>query len=289
MRTAARWLAVVVIVSLAAMTGTVWAQEEEQARTPQQVVSDFSYALAAALRTSQIDPNPLKEVVTAKSREALSRWGDQVIEPLGMYFIIPRLVAHEPVVDGETATVVALPQPRALEVKLVKEQGQWKVDLLGTLAGLPEPFGVTVEELEAQVAVLPGPALLQPQSGEQSPAADTGEAEQTSHVVEIMLDNFKEQVLEAKIPVLVEFWAYGCPECDDLKPVFDELARDYAGTVRFGSVDTDLNIPLTMAFQVVRLPCLVLFHSGEELARDIGYKNQQELKDWLEQNLAAQD
>ena len=283
-----KFLALVLCIFVAFGSAAV-AQEEEQAQTPQQLVSDFSYALAAALRTSQIDPNPLKEVVTAKSREALSRWGDQVIEPLGMYFIIPRLVGHEPVVDGETATVVALPQPRSLEVKLVKEQGQWKVDLLGTLAGLPEPFGVTVEELEAQVAVLPGPALLQPQSGEQPPAADTGEAEQTSHVVEIMLDNFKEQVLEAKIPVLVEFWAQDCDVCTDLKPVFDELARDYAGTVRFGSVDTDLNIPLTMAFQVVRLPCLVLFHSGEELARDIGYKNQQELKDWIEQNLAAQD
>jgi len=155
--------------------------------------------------------------------------------------------------------------------------------LLGTLAGLPEPFGVTVEELAA------GAAAPQPQSGEQPPAVDTGEAEQASPVIEITLDKFKEEVLEAEIPVLLEFWAYGCPECDDLKPVFDELARDYAGTVRFGSVDANRYIALTIAFQVVRIPCLVLFRSGEEVARTIGYMNQQELRDWIEANLSEQD
>jgi len=283
MRTAIRWLAVAVIVGVAVTTGKVRAQEEEQAKTPQQVVSDFSYALAAALKESAIDLAPLNKVVGTKSREALDRWGYRLIEPLGMYLIIPRLVPHEPVVDGDTATVVALPQARSLEVKLVKEEGQWKVDLLGTLAGLPEPFGVTVEELAA------GAAAPQPQSGEQPPAVDTGEAEQASPVIEITLDKFKEEVLEAEIPVLLEFWAYGCPECDDLKPVFDELARDYAGTVRFGSVDANRYIALTIAFQVVRIPCLVLFRSGEEVARTIGYMNQQELRDWIEANLSEQD
>jgi len=286
MRTGTEQLALVALVILVLITGKVWAQEEEQAKTPQQVVSEFSDAL---LRTSPIDPSPLKEVATAESWEALDRWGHRLIEPLAMWLIIPRLVAQEPVIDGETATVAALPQPRSLEVKLIKEEGQWKVDLLGTLAGLPEPFAVTTQELEAQAARLPGAAVPQPQAGEQSPAGDTGEVEQPSPVIEITLDNFKEEVLEAEIPVLLDFGSQGCPECDDLKPVFDELARDYAGTVRFGSVDANRNISLTIAFQVVRIPCLVLFHSGEELARTIGYKNQQELRDWIEANLSEQD
>ncbi len=87
MRTAIRWLAIAALVILVVMTGTVWAQEEEEARTPQQVVSDFSYALAGALRTSRIDPALLNEVVTAESQEALNKWGDRLIGPLGMYLI----------------------------------------------------------------------------------------------------------------------------------------------------------------------------------------------------------
>ncbi len=288
MRTTTRWLGVALIVGLVVMTSSVCAQEEEQAQTPQQVVSDFSYALAGVLKEGHIDPALLSKVVGPKSLEALDRWGYRLIDPLSMYLIIPRLVAQEPAVDGDTATVAALLQPRSLEVKLVKEDGQWKVDLLGTLAGLPEPFAVTLEELEAQAAGPPGAAAPQPQSGEQPPAADTGEAEQPSPVIEITLDNFKEEVLEAEIPVLLEFWADGCEGCDDLKPVFDELARDYDGTVRFGSVDVNRNIPLAIAYETNRIPCLVLFRNGEELARTIGYMNTQELQDWIEANLAEQ-
>jgi len=288
MRTTTRWLGVALIVGLVVMTSSVCAQEEEQAQTPQQVVSDFSYALAGVLKEGHIDPALLSKVVGPKSLEALDRWGYRLIDPLSMCLIIPRLVAQEPAVDGDTATVAALLQPRSLEVKLVKEDGQWKVDLLGTLAGLPEPFAVTLEELEAQAAGPPGAAAPQPQSGEQPPAADTGEAEQPSPVIEITLDNFKEEVLEAEIPVLLEFWADGCEGCDDLKPVFDELARDYDGTVRFGSVDVNRNIPLAIAYETNRIPCLVLFRNGEELARTIGYMNTQELQDWIEANLAEQ-
>ncbi len=282
MRSATWWLAVAVIVGLAVTTGTVWAQEEEQAKTPQQVVSEFSNALAAALQTSRIDPARLNEVVTAKSQEALSKWGDRLIGPLGMYLIIPRLVAAEPAVDGDYATAHVVPQLRSLEVKLVKEEGQWKVDLLATLAGLPEPFAVTAENLVA------GTAAPQPQSGEQRPAEDTGEAEEPSPVIEITLDNFKEEVLEAEVPVLIEFGSQGCDPCNDLKPVFTKLSRDYVGRVTFGSVDTDQDVPLAIAYQVNLIPCLVLLHGGEELARDIGYKNEQELRDWIEANLTEQ-
>ena len=292
MRTATKQLALVVFVAMVLITGTVWAQEQEQAKTPQQVVSEFGDAAVFTVQDPEVEGEELKllmGLVTEHSREKLQSLGSRLIDPLLMCMMFPRLAPEEAVVGGETATVAALPQPRALEVKLVKEEGQWKVDLLGTLAGLPEPFGVTVEELEAQVAGPPGAAAPQPQAGEQSPAADTGEAEQTSPVIEITLNNFKEQVLEAEIPVLLEFWAYGCDGCDELKPVFDELARDYSGTVRFGSVDFDRNIPLVIAYEVNRIPCIVLFHSGEELARTVGYMNKQELQDWIEQNLAADD
>jgi len=292
MKIATKQLALVAFVSLVLMTGQVWAQEEEQAKTPQQVVSELGDAAAFTVQDPEGEGEelePLMGLVTEHSREKLQSLGSRLVDPLLMCMVFPRLAPEEAVVDGDTATVAALLQPRPLEVKLVKEEGQWKVDLLGTLAGLPEPFAVTVEELEARVAGPPGAAAPQPQSGEQPPAADTGEEEQTSPVIEITLSNFKEEVLEAEIPVLLEFWSYDCDECDDLKPVFDELAHDYAGTVRFGSVDANRNIALTIAFQVVRIPCLVLFRSGEELARTIGYMNKQELSDWIEDNLGAQD
>jgi len=292
MKTAMMWLVVAGIVGLAVTTATVWAQEEEQAKTPQQVVSEFGDAAVFTLQSPQVEGEelkPLMGLVTEHSREKLQSLGSRLVDPLTMCMLLPRLEAEEPAVDGETATVAALPQPRSLQVKLVKEEGQWKVDLLATLAGLPEPFAVTAEDLAAQAAGLLGPTAPEPQSGEQLPAADSSEVEQTGPVIEITLSNFKEEVLEAEIPVLLEFWGYGCDACDELKPVFNGLARDYAGTVRFGSVNANRNIPLAIAYEVNRIPCLVLLRGGEELARDIGYKNQQELRDWIERNLVTEN
>ncbi len=298
MRTTTRWLAVALIVGLVVMTGTVWAQEEEQAKTPQQVVTEFADALAVYTfvyyYTGEEFPH---ELLSDDSQKAIQELYDEVTAPLIAWIVLPRLI---PVVDispeGDAVVVVATPQPRPVSVVVIKERGQWKVDLLATLDKLPEPFRPDVEsmrqqldELETQAAGLPGLAAPQPQAGEETPAADTGEAEQTSSVIEITLDNFKGEVLEAELPVLLEFWAQDCDACTDLKPVFDELARDYVGTVRFGSVDFNRNIPLVIAYEVNRIPCLVLFHSGEELARTTGYMNKQQLQDWIEQNLAAQD
>ncbi len=285
MKIATRWLAAALVVGLVVMTGKVRAQEKEQARTPEQVVSEFSYALAAALKESQIDSAPLNEVVGTKSREALSRWGDQVIEPLATYLIVPRLVPHESVVDGDTATVAALLQLRSLEVKLVKEEGQWKVDLLGTLAGLPEPFAVTAEELAA------GGAAPQPQLGEQPPAADTGEAEQSGPVVELSLANFKPEVLDAEVPVLVCFWAEQSDDALLLKLMLEDRAHDYIGQVKFAAVDTAQNIPLTIAFDVTEIPCLVLFRGEKELARRYPTTpvSPDELDQWLAESLEHQE
>ena len=258
MRTATRWLAVAVIVGLAVMTGKVRAQEEEQAKTPQQVVSEFSYALAAALKESEIDPASLNKVVTVKSRKALSRWGDQVIEPLAYYLIIPHLVPHESVVDGDTATVATLLQPRSLEVKLVKDEGQWRVDLLATLASLPEPFRVDAADLAAMREA----AQVEPVVEETVLPTVV-----SSPVVEVSLANFKPEVLESEISVLVEFWVQDSDDCAALKPIFEELATEYAGEVKFAAVNAAKDIPLSLAYGINRIPCLVLFRGEEELAR----------------------
>ncbi len=71
--------------------------------------------------------------------------------------------------------------------------------------------------------------------------------------------------------------------------MFTKLSRDYVGSVKFGAVDTDQQVPLAIAYEANTIPCLVLLQGGKELARTIGYMNEQELRDWIEQNLPAKD
>ena len=270
MKIGTRQLAVAALAILILMAGRVWAQEEEQAKTPQQVVTEFADALAVYTFVYYFSGKEFpRELLSDDSQKVMYELYEEAVEPLMAWLAFPRLM---PVADispeGDAVVVVATPQPRPVSVVLVRERGHWKVDLLATLDKLPEPFRPDVESMRQQL----------------------DELESEGPVIEITLSNFKEQVLEAEIPVLVEFWSRdGAGRgWDDFRLAFDELARDYAGTVRFGSVDANRNIPLTIAFEVVNIPCLVLFDGGEELARTVGYVSKQELQDWIEQNLATE-
>ena len=53
--------------------------------------------------------------------------------------------------------------------------------------------------------------------------------------------NFKKEVLESDLPVLVDFWATWCGPCKKVAPFIDELAKEYAGKMKIGKVDVDAN------------------------------------------------
>jgi thioredoxin 1 len=83
--------------------------------------------------------------------------------------------------------------------------------------------------------------------------------------------NFKLEVLEAALPVLVDFTAVWCGPCKMLDPVVKQLAQEWDGRAKVVKLDIDENQDLTVQYQVMGVPTLMLFVKGQPVQRVSGY------------------
>ena len=94
--------------------------------------------------------------------------------------------------------------------------------------------------------------------------------------------NFDQVVLQAKTPVLVDFWATWCAPCQMVAPIIDELAEEYNGRISFAKVDVDQNSKIATRYSIMSIPTLLIFKKGEPVSLLVGYKPKEELKRTLD-------
>ena len=90
--------------------------------------------------------------------------------------------------------------------------------------------------------------------------------------VKVSQDDFERTVLEAKVPVLVDFYADWCGPCKMVAPLMDEIAYQKIGRMLVVKVDTDHAPEVAMKYEIRSIPTLILFQGGEEQERSIGFE-----------------
>ena len=93
--------------------------------------------------------------------------------------------------------------------------------------------------------------------------------------------SFKEKVLKAKQPVLVDFCADWCAPCRALAPVLEDLAVKHADKVKIAKVDVDQNGDLAAKYRVCGVPAMIVFKNGEEQNRIVGFFAKEQLSEYL--------
>ena len=88
--------------------------------------------------------------------------------------------------------------------------------------------------------------------------------------VEITGANFETEVLQAKQPVLVDFWAEWCGPCKMVAPLLDEVATELAGRVKVAKIDVDTNPELAARYGIQSIPTLLYFVGGEVRDQTVG-------------------
>jgi len=109
----------------------------------------------------------------------------------------------------------------------------------------------------------------------------------SEQVLELTDDNFDEEILNADVPALVDFWAEWCMPCKMLAPTIDELAAEYAGQVKVGKMDTDNARDTAMQFGITSIPTVILFKDGEMIKKFVGLQQKADFKAAIDEALAG--
>lgn len=107
----------------------------------------------------------------------------------------------------------------------------------------------------------------------------------SEHVVIVTDTSFASEVLQATVPVLVDFWAEWCGPCKMIGPTIEAVAQEFVGKIKVAKVNVDENSKIASDFNIRGIPTLLLFKNGKIVANRTGAVTKAQLTDFINAHL----
>ncbi len=99
--------------------------------------------------------------------------------------------------------------------------------------------------------------------------------------IEVNDANFKQEVVDSDLPVLVDFWAQWCMPCRMLAPVIDEISNETEGKLKVCKLNVDEARNTASEYGIMSIPTMILFKSGEVVEKITGALPKEQIMDKL--------
>ncbi len=100
-------------------------------------------------------------------------------------------------------------------------------------------------------------------------------------VLSVQESNFNQEVLQSRLPVLIDFWAPWCNPCRMFSPIVDQFAESAAGRAKVVKINVDEAPSLAQKFGVMSIPTVAVVKDGKVAAKAVGMQSQQQLAQLL--------
>lgn len=97
-------------------------------------------------------------------------------------------------------------------------------------------------------------------------------------VIVLTSNTWEQEVLKSNGLVVVDFWAAWCGPCRMVAPTIEELAKEYAGRVKIGKLNTDENADIASKYKIMGIPTIMFFKDGEKVDQIVGAVPKQQIK-----------